>query len=506
MPEYSCTPENAVAGLAAFLEARGVETSEKALNLLDDNAKMLFHQTKTKVSSEALDSARPETAKKVEKLIKEFTEDSKDTRTLTAGERAKAALFDTLLPSQYLPESVTEPIFQALEKHSAKYFQDPAAGNGEYKQMIRKVLEEVAPEVEKLGAAEQFQFAHWARDLRENYIFNPKAQSIGGKAVNNSVKGVMIGSGTAIVGNVFEFTVKAPSLYGLRPTFGGMAEMVAATKGNLWKTIPEIEAAGGYGYQRYQRPGLLNKALDIYDKAGQAVMDSTNRPLLNLAYYTGKAKGGTHTAGMEAIEKIAFKNRIGNDARMGRAWTKDQTQLMNYTLNHYRMFYDMGRGMMTPGKRAESLRQFGMWFGMTSLVGGGVAATVPAWIAGPLRSIDSGYKEWEKQNMNAAGKLVQPGSISLYTGASVFNRIVESAERSLIRGTKKIQDGDVNGGLLDYSEGGMSLSTVLGTPVLGNLRFQKTFKNARDLFEGDIDYDEFIKLNAESFLPALKQD
>lgn len=496
MPNNACNPHNVVAKLAGVFDAGGIETTEGAINVLDDNAKALFHQIKARSSSQALQASAPKAAKTADDIIDSIVE-SEEMPSIK--ERVRGGLMDLLKPADFLPEDVTGPVFSFLDDFFARNYQNLKAARNEYNTGIRQVLNEISDAVENLDEATKGQAAHWMRDLREGYPFYGKNGTIWDKVRGNLVSNVLDFSGTVLLGNPLELIVKAPAIYGFRPTFNGLIQLTKETKFNLWAKVPELESAGVYGMKIPKGKGVLASLQHAYNTLNDKIMAVTDRPLKNLAYYTGKAKGGS---GTEAVEKIAFKNRWGNDPRIGRK-NRDAVTLMNYTFNTYYMLAGMAKGLATPGKRAESLRQLAMWTALTSMIGG-PAAVIPAPLSAILRAND-GYKEWEDANINMFGKLARPGGITLGLGTELFNRAGEAWNRGMKRSVKKFSEGDTTGGMLDLGEAGMAVSAILMRSPLGNLRVQKLFRNTRDLFENDIDFEEFKQKGAETALPALKQ-
>jgi hypothetical protein len=500
MPIDDCTPKNAVAKLAGIFDAGGIETTERALSHLDDNAKMLFHQVKSQSGSQALDAAAPKASKKAEDILDEITE-SEDKPNLI--QWVKGGVMDTLKPDDYLPPDVKEPVFEYLNNFFAKNYNNLKDARLEYKQGIRAVTEEITPALENLDEATKGQAAHWLRDLREGYPFYGKSGTIYDQGRGGVVANVLDFSGTVLLGNPIELLVKAPAVYGIRPTFKGIGMMAKETKFNPWAKIGELEAAGVYGIDPPKsKVPLLGPALDAYAWVADNVMAVTDRPLKNLAYFTGKAKGGSVSAGQEAVERIAFKNRFGNDARLVRS-NRDAVTLMNYTFNTYHMLGGMGKGLLTPGKRLESARQLGMWYALTAGIGG-QAAVIPAPLSALLR-INDDYAEWEDANLTTAGKLVRPGGVTFGVGAELLNRVGAAWERGVKKGAEKWSKGDTSGAMLDFGDAGITLSTALARNPLGNTRIQRMLRNTRDLFEGDIDFEEYTQEAKEIALPALKQ-
>lgn len=504
MPNNSCNPHNAVAKLAGVMDAGGITTTEAALNNLDDNAKMLFNQIKSQSSSQALQHTAPKAAISADEIIESMTDTESPEGQLSLKEKVRGGLMDLLKPTDYLPENVTSPVFEYLNDFFAQNHTNLGAARSQYKAGIRQVLDKIASDVDNLTPEAKGQAAHWMRDLREGYPFYGKSGTIYDKVKGNVISNALDFSGTILAGNPLEFMIKAPSVYGITPTFKGLINLTKETKGNLWSTIPRLQEAGVYGMERLPVKKVLGSThlaslQNAYNAVNEKLMNVTDRPLKNLAFAVGEAKNGD---GLEAVEKIAFKNRWGNDPRLGRS-NGDAITLMNYTLNTYHMMGGMAKGLATPGQRLEATRQLGMWIGLTSMVGGG-AAVIPAPLSAILRGND-GYKEWEDANLNTVGKLVQPGAISFGVGGEMINRAGEAWSRGLKKGTDKLEDGDTTGAMLDFADGGLSLMTLLTRSPLGNLRVQKLLRSTRDLFEGDIDYDEYKQKTGETILPALKQ-
>lgn len=493
MPNNACNPQNAVGKLAGIMEAGGIEMSEGALNVLDDNAKAIFHQISSQNGSQTIEKTLPKLSDDIDDVVDLIAETDKGVM-----DYIKGGVMDTLKPSDYLPEDVTGPVFEYLDNFFAQNYQDMKGARKQFSQGIRAVIDEIRDPLESLDPTTKGQAMHWLRDMKEGYPFYGKSGTFIQTMQSNVVNNVLDFSGTVVFGNPLEILVKAPSLYGIKPTLSGLAKLTAETKGNLWAKIPELERAGVYYLDRPASKGVIGKAFDAYAKVADSVSALTDRPLKNLAYAIGKEKGN----GVEAVEKIAFKNRFGNDPRIGRS-NRDAVRLMNYTFNTYYMLASMGKGLLTPGKRAESIRQLGTWIAITSTLGG-PAAVIPEPISKLLRTNDE-YANWEDQNLNVAGKLIRPSGITFGLGYEILNRVGETWERNLAKGADKIQDGDITGGMLDLGEGGLSVMSALMRMPLSNSRIQRVITNTRDLWEGDVDNEEYMQKNAEIVLPAIRQ-
>lgn len=490
----ACNPNNAAGKLAGILDAGGIETSEASINMLDDNARKLYHKLRSEGSSDALTAGAENVSSKVDEVIESVTEADKSVK-----DHIRGGVMDIMKPADIMPDHVTGPVFEYLDKFFAENYNNMHSARSAYRSGINSVLDSVSPSIDTLDPAIRGQAAHWMRDLKDGYPFYGKSGTIWDKARNSAVSNVLDFSGTVLLGNPLEMIVKAPALYGIKPTLRGLIEYAKETKFNPLAKIPELEKAGVYGMDRgASKIPIIGSLLNAYNKAAETTMAFTDRPLKNLAYSIGKLDGGS---GVEAVEKIAFKNRWGNDPRLGRS-SKDAITLMNYTMNTYHMMGGMAKGLMTPGKRIEAARQLAMWTVITGGIGG-QAALIPAPVAAILKNNDD-YKAWEKANINIAGKLIRPGGITFGVGAELINRAFESWQRGVNKGTQKWESGDPQGALLDYADGGLSIMTILGRNPLGNSRIQKAARNTRDLFEGDLDGD-YLQKNAEAFLPALKQ-
>jgi hypothetical protein len=496
MPNDACNPHNAVAKMAGVFDAGGIETTEGALNRLDDNAKTLFHQIRSQSSAQALQKTSPKAAKTAEEIIEDVTDENADKGTII--ERVKGGLLDVMKPADFLPEDVTGPVFEYLDNFFVANHQDMVGARKSYSAGIRKVLNEISETVDGLSPEAKGQAAHWMRDLREGYPFYGKSGTILNNMTSNVVSNALDFSTNVLLGNPLEIIIKAPAVYGIRPTFNGLGMLAKETKGNLWATIPELEQAGVYGMEMPKGKGKIASLQNAYNYINEKVMNVTDRPLKNWAYYTGKAQNGN---GMEAVEKIAFKNRWGNDARLGRS-NRDAVTLMNYTFNTYYMFGGMAKNIITPGKRAEGLRQFGMWAGLTSLIGG-PAAVIPAPLAEVLKQ-NAEYAEFEKNYLFPTGKLIRPGGVTFGVGYEMVNRAGDVWFRGLKKGAEKLSKDDPQGAMLDFADGGLGAATVFTRSPLGNLRVQKVLRNTRDLYEGDLDGD-YLQKNAEAVFPIIKQ-
>lgn len=497
MPENSCTPENVVAKLAAVFEAGGIPTTEKAFEAMTENGKALYHQSLAKGGSEVIDAAKPELLKKTDELIDDFLETETPEGKKGLKQRISGGLLQVMKPEDFMPKEVTEPVFQYLDNFFSDNHNNLGQARQAYKAGIRQVINEI--DLDKLNPSIKGEVLHWTRDLLDGYPFYKKQGTFLEGWKSNIISNTLDFSGTILLGNPLEFLVKSPAVYGFKPTVKGVSLALKESNNNIWAKIPEVEKAGGYGIKIPEKSSSsLKKA---YTFINDKVMGITDTPLKNVAYYTGKSTDGKVSSGAQAIEKIAFKNRWGNDPRLGRS-SKDAITLMNYTMNTYHMLGGMGKAILTPSKRIEGVRQLGTWIALTSAIGG-PAAVIPAPLSAILRSNDE-YKEWEDSHLNTLGKLVRPGGITFGLGYELINRAGDAWQGGLKKGASKFSNGDTIGGILDLGEGGLSAMTVLSRNPLGNVRVQKLLRNTRDLFEGDIDFEEYTQKAKETALPALK--
>lgn len=151
--------------------------------------------------------------------------------------------------------------------------------------------------------------------------------------------------------NVFEFMPKALaySIENGNPAavFSALSTYLAKTNGQFWKRIPELAAKGVYGEAK-AHTGI--KGLNL--------LDVTENPLRGLSYYLGEAIAPGK--GSEALEKVAFVNRFGNEPMVFLdASGADTLALMRYSLSATKMYMGLiGRVIKRDANAALALGAF----------------------------------------------------------------------------------------------------------------------------------------------------
>lgn len=509
MSKDACTPDNVIGALMGKGESLGWSSSEASLKELDKGGNQVYHEQVAKGQAEVLADANSGLAGKVIKHIE------KETGDLNAIQKVHAGIAQTQRPSEIFPERFTEPVFKAIDDFLVAT-ENPMQDVSGFKKAMKKVTKEVEPMIEQMPITVRGEAKLWLKDLQNGHPFGTwQKGNILTQGINNVVANAIDLSGTIIAGNPFELMVKLPTVYGLRGSTKGIAEALKLTKGNFWGRIPELEKRGFYGFAnphhieagiQKNSKSLIGKAGSFYNKLNDSILNVTDRPLKNIAFAAGYEKTGTVAGGMEAVEKIAFLNRIGNDPRIARnAASKNALTFLNYTLNTYGLLGSYMKGLTNPKTAVDSARAIGTFAGMTMFLGGGAGALIPEPLAEVLTKYDPDFKEWQDENLSTIGKLVRPGGISSIGISS------QMASRALKRfGTKMgdvaeaLGEGELNTAALDMADAGLAFSSFWRSPF-GNPRIQKVLRNARDLHEDEIDLEEFQQKTAEGFLPVLKE-
>lgn len=508
MPEQSCSIDNVMGKFPGVLDAGGVKTDDAVFGKLTDNAKLLYGQVVDKQQSDILAVGNPSVSSAVEKAIEETTQNITEANRINI----KSIVSGSMKPTDLFPEDITKPILDYIDDFFVRNDGDIGGKHREFTTGIKSVIESL--DDTKVSEWAKGEWAHWKRDLADGAPFYEKRGGIVSKLINNVVSNSINLSNNVILGNPLELMIKAPTLYGFRPSLVGLIEALGKTKGNIWGKIPELDQRGFYGFDLGPsknfgvgkiRIPLTGKLNDLVKGTTGLIMNITQRPLVNIAYGVGRAKTGTVNGGIEALEKIAFANRLGNRPRLFRnSADAASLKLMNYTLSQYQMMNSLVRGLGTPGKRFDSARGIVTWLGITSALGGS-AAMIPAPISAIFKKID-GYSDWEKEHSTAFTKLIQPGSISIGAGQQIYSRAMESSQKDIQSGAQKLSEGDMNGAIRDLTMGGLTVSIGFGQNVMTNPRTQKSIRVYFDLADGDLSESEKDEKLQKIWLPFLNQD
>jgi hypothetical protein len=505
MPENSCNPENVMGKLAGVFDAGGIETTDSAYQLMTDNAKLLFQQVVNKQQADILNAAKPKAP--------DIIDDTLDETTHLLGQanrvNVKSVVTASMKPTDLFPEDVTKPILSAVDDFYIQHANDLRGKAGQFKASIKSVINSL--DESKIPEWAKGEWEHWKRDLQDGHPFYEKKGGIVSTILNNTVSNSINLSNNVVSGNVFELMIKAPTLYGFRPSLVGAIETLGKTKGNIWARIPELDERGFYGFplepsKNFLKIPLTGKLNDLSKKTTELIMNTTQRPLVNIAYGVGKAKTGTHEGGIEALEKIAFSNRLGNRPRLFRNQADAASlKLMNYTFSQYQMMGGLLAGLTKKETAFNSARGLATWLGLQSAIGG-VPSLMPRGMSDILAAASPEYKEWEKENMTPIGKLVQPGNITVGAAQSIWNRVVETAQKDAQSGAEKLANDDPTGAARDLTMAGLTMSIGFGQNIMTNPRVQKTIRGYFDLNDGDIDNQELNTKLTKIWAPFLSKE
>jgi len=486
----ACTPDNVIGKLAGMMDSGGVIATDGAVDKLDKSGKSLYHNTRSKGGSESLEDGNQH----LSDTFDNFLDDHIVPITEHSPLNIRGVLTHGLKPTDYLPESVTTPILDYVDSFAYANMSRLGSAKGEYRNGLRKVIKGI--DLESLPASLQGEAKHWFRDLEEGYPFYGKQGNILTWVISNVTANNVDFSGNILAGNPFELIVKLPTVYGVRGAGKAVVKALEETDGNLWAKIPELEAKGYYGFPDQPTNNPVIKASQAYNKLADSVMAITDRPLKNIAW---AAKG------TEGIEKIAFKNRLGNDSRITRnPLGRGILTFTNYTLGTYHLLGSMIVGLTNPQTASNAARGLATWAGLTMALGG-QAAVIPEPLAFILKKSDPGYSDWEEQNLTPIGKLVRPGGITaLGISSQMVTRAFQRFGSSVGKAAEKFSYQDYAGMGMDLADAGLSLSTTIRNP-LGNPRLQKVLRSTRELFEGEISEDEYYESLKTTAMPFLKE-
>lgn len=237
--------------------------------------------------------------------------------------------------------------------------------------------------------------------------------------------------------NVFEFTPKALA-YAMeqgRPdaVLKGMAAYFQKTGGKFWDKIPELDQLGVYGVQ----------------EQGMSLLDLTENPLRGLAYYVGEAMAPGQ--GLEALEKIAFVSRLGNEPMifLDHAGT-DTLALMRYSLSATKMYLHMLDGVRQA--KPEAFAALAAFSAMNAIQTGGASAIpAPAYAVLPEELKQSIAEFDDATGLNLAKhtfgtsftEQVQPlAAPVLGAGLSIASQDIKGTGSALVRAAESAEEGN----------------------------------------------------------------
>jgi hypothetical protein len=498
MPDNSCNIPNVMGKLGAVMDAGGVEMTTGAYDMLEPNAKNLYQEIFSQDKTDILTVGKPELASKVDRIIDETTGDFSQNGNI----RLKSVVTGSLKPTAMFPKEATDPILQYIDDFYVKHNGEVSGKHREFQSGIKQVINGLGPV--KIPDWAKSEWKHWQRDLLDGAPFYEKAKNGIVQMLDNTVANSINLSNNVILGNPVELFIKAPTLYGVRPSLEGLLEAVKTTKGNVWTRLPEVEARGYYGFdlkpsKNFLKIPMTGKLNDLSKKSMELIMNTTQRPLLNIAYSIGKQKGGVD-GGLEALEKIAFANRLGNRPRFFRNQASGQSlKLMNYTISQYEMLSGLVYGLGSKDTALNSARGLATYFTLAGTIGG-TASFIPKPLDMALEKV-AGYTEWRDEHISPFGKLIQPGGVSVGAAQSIWSRTVESAQRDFKNGAERLSNGDLTGGLEDLTLGSLTFSIGFGQNIMTNPRTQKTLRSYIDLHQDDIDQQEQAEKLQKIWLP-----
>lgn len=503
MPESSCNVDNVMGKLGAVMDAGGVEMTNGAFEKLTGNAKLLYQQTFSGDKSSILEVGKPKTADKVDQVLNATTQD------ISEGSRPtiKGVVLGSMKPTDILPKEVTDPILTYIDDFYVINGGDIKGKSGQFIAGMKGVINNI--DDSKVPNWAESEWNHWRRDLLDGHPFYEAKGNDLTSILNNTVANSINLSNNVIMGNPVELLVKAPTLYGFRPSLAGLVEALKTTKGNIWARIPELEKRGYYGFNLEPSKRVLGipgsgKLNDLGKQSIELIMNTTQRPLLNTAYSIGKLKGGEEE-GILALEKIAFANRLGNRPRLFRSQSSGSSlKLMNYTFSQYQMMGGLIHGLGNPETRWESVRGIATYGLMVGALGG-QSAYIPKPFDMILEQVD-GYKDWRAEHLTPLGKLIQPGQITVGAAQSIWNRTTQSANKDFQSGANNLSKGNVGAAVCDFTLGSLQLSIGFGQNVWTNPRILKSIRANIDLLQGDIGQEEAFQRLDKTWNPFHKDE
>jgi len=334
-------------------------------------------------------------------------------------------------------------------------------------------------------------------------IFPEKNPALLEVLVNNPATNLAISSPTAIVGNVFEMAIKAPSLYGFENAFKGF---MTAMENGLFREIPELTEKGVYGFDfmSQQERGLL-----------RTILSYTDTPAKNVMYYAGKNYYGTEGGGRLAVQQAMFVPRLSDVPEI--YWNpagKSAMKLMSYTVGTYKLLGSLGVRAFNGDK--EAMRQFGTYLGMSFAIGAlgnaalghdplasGITTVLPEPITNAIAAVDPDFGGYLKENSAGIPRLINLGFVRPFAAADVAQSIVEKSSKAASDGVSKIESGDIGGGVSDIVQASTYALLFGRYPVLSNNLFKKTTDIALDaMFEPEaVDAERFQKTYAGFMAP-----
>lgn len=506
-----CTPETATSALVAELEKSGIHTPTENIpdDILNSTAYHTMHHAHlSRVSREIAETAQPGRVDDYRQLrAKESVPVTESQDNQNIGLWASISR-----PNDILPENIHKPLLQAVDDFAVKNSGEMKGKFYEWKKTVNGLANDLRKDIKNPGQ-EAF-FDHYVSAMNDGYPFfefkskNPILEA-GAKVVQNTLDL----SSTVLLGNPAEILVKAPSIYGHDAVLPGIAELNRQLQGDKrlwWGEIPELKKRGYYDLSvepspKWLKSQKLKSFIEGYGKAMNFVNHvPTDRPAINLAYSIGYAKTGTVQGGLEAIEKVMFKSRLGNDRQFTWRGSRQLMTLANYTFNTYHWQLSTIGGLFKKETRANSARAIATYAIVASAIGG-PASMIPAPLASIFKKAIPEYEELEKSTLWGAGPLIQPGGLTFGIPYQILERQFGKAWKKMESGSEALSEGDYTAAAADLVTAGMFSSSALLRSPVGNMKIQKTITSSVDLFKQDMDQDTYYDKLKDTWLPAFKE-
>lgn len=246
----------------------------------------------------------------------------------------------------------------------------------------------------------------------------------------------------------------------------GLGDFAKATGVNITKKLPELESKGVYG-TRHETGGIagLNRLVDVVE-----------HPIRGSAYYIGEAiKPGS---GTEAVEKIAFVHRMGNEPISSVHPLGFLTLgFMRYSVASTKLISSLVKNSL--GGNMNSMAALTAFAAVNAIQTGG-KSIIPAPVWGLLpQQWQQGMQDFDdKTHLNVVKQLtgsdfsskMRPLTVpSVGIPLAMEKEYMDSAGTSFRHASTDAQEGNAAGSTLNIAKGLMSVGQLGKIPGVNNL-------------------------------------
>lgn len=495
MPKRACTSDNIMAWIVANAKSRGAKIPQLdsfLLNDIDNGGRAVYNEITNQAAAGVYENLPKTPQNASDNTALSFLQKQLDEKIIQPTKLvAKFVITDNKRAEGKYGEEVVKPVIEFIQGHLEKYRDNLADGGPSYFEGIKQVFEKI--DTTRMPESILRDFNNYKQYHIDGGRLYPKnsARPAVLKVLSNVSGNLIQASPTIILGNPLELAMKLPALYP-KEMFPALWKTIK--NGKIFMKVPELDAKGIYDTFPEDGGGILKKF----------VLAATDNPLKTAFYYAGELKGGV-AGGIEAVEKGAYKYRMGNETNnemsdVGRVGIS----FLNYTLNTYRMQAAWLKGLTSPKTFVNSARGLLTYYAVAGAIGGW-DASIPEPVQWIIRAANPELADQIDESRTPLTRLVKLGTIdSVFITGLMLTRTFQNASRDFRKAMTHFENGDIGRSAVHVTNATLlPLAKTTNFLGIGDAQVQKIIKIAEDIAFQDLELgsDDFYKRLQKDFIP-----